>query len=191
VPGQRGVARRTAPRRRTMRTRIKSGYAVYVRRFKMLNFLSTDIMPVELEWELWVLDALEQRTYMELQTLGVPQEDWQYYMGFQKRLWEARVKFAQATFQLEKTSLVNEYTLRGWDPNVLSAIQGIAEDLALDKVTGVIRPPAPTPSAFAYFNLIGAVDLREQGGYYNRGSGTGAVYVDEPQGWGGAYFNRQ
>lgn len=137
MPGQRGVSRRSAPCRRTYRARIKQNRAIYVRRFKRLNFFPTDPMPSELTWELEVLDALEQRTYTELQTLGVPQEDWQYYMGFQKRLWEARVKFAQATFQLEKQSLVNEYVLRGWNLNALQALQVIAENLAVTKVTKI------------------------------------------------------
>lgn len=47
-----------------------------------------------------------------------------------------------------------------------------------------------TPSANSYFNVVGTVDLREQGGYSNRGSGTGALYVDAPPSQQGGYSNR-
>jgi len=51
------------------------------------------------------------------------------------------------------------------------------------------------PSANSSFNVVGIVDLREQGGCSNRTPGTGAVYIGdgglgEPTGWGGWCFNR-
>ena len=53
-----------------------------------------------------------------------------------------------------------------------------------------------TPPAWCYFDAIGTVDLREQGGYYDRNPGEVRLYVGdgadgEPTGWGGWYFNRQ
>jgi len=48
-----------------------------------------------------------------------------------------------------------------------------------------------TPSAWCYFNLEGKIWIQDVGAYCNRISGTGAVYVEEPAGWGAAYFNRQ
>jgi len=40
-----------------------------------------------------------------------------------------------------------------------------------------------------YFNMEGKILLQEWGAYIAV-SGTGALYVDSPEGWGGAYFNR-
>lgn len=47
------------------------------------------------------------------------------------------------------------------------------------------------PSAWAYFNTVGTVDLREQGGYYKRTEGRVALYVDAPPSQQGGYFNRE
>lgn len=46
------------------------------------------------------------------------------------------------------------------------------------------------PPANSYFNLVGDIWLQEIGGYHKRESGTGALYVDDPEGWGGWYWNR-
>jgi len=188
VPGQRGVARRTTPRRRTMRTRIKSGYPVYVRRFKKLNFFPTDPMPVELEFELTILDWLEQRIYAHMRNLGISSDQWAWYVGFSKRLWERAVKFAQETFQLEKTSLVTEYTLRGHDPAVLGVIQVEGEAMATLK-RGELLPPG-----WAYDDTVGAIYIQEWGGYDDLTPGTG--FICEPEGnvypnCGGSYDDRE
>jgi len=58
------------------------------------------------------------------------------------------------------------------------------------------KPAGVTPPAWASFDLVGTVDLREQGSYFDRGDATGHVYVGdgyigEPKGWGGWYFNRE
>jgi len=51
--------------------------------------------------------------------------------------------------------------------------------------------PKPTDPAWCYWDAIGTVDMREQGGYYDSRQGTGALFVgDTPQGWGGSYFDR-
>ena len=51
------------------------------------------------------------------------------------------------------------------------------------------------PAAWNYFNAVGEIWLAdpkgsEGGDYFNSPSGTCGLYVDEPEGWGGAYFNR-
>jgi len=47
------------------------------------------------------------------------------------------------------------------------------------------------PSANSYFDVIGSVDLREQGGYFDRIAGSVALFVDYPPSQQGGYFNRQ
>lgn len=107
----------------------------------MLGFLKTDPMPVELDWELWVLDQLEQAVFTELKNRGVPEDQWTYYMGFFKRLWERGVHFTQGTFTEEKEILITEYKLRGWDEATLRAIQGISEFWARVKGAPWLRYP--------------------------------------------------
>lgn len=130
--------------------RFKPGTYVYVRRFKKLMKLMSD----ELDWELRILDELERRTFKELEDRFVPQDQWNYYMGFQKRVWERRVHFAQATYQLEKQSLLNEYVLRGWDLSTLQAIQYIAENMAIYKLMNYLYA-----GVWTYPGKIVSVDL--------------------------------
>jgi len=54
-------------------------------------------------------------------------------------------------------------------------------------------PVVPEPSASGYFNFTGAIWQQEQGGYFNRGSGAVALYVEEPPTAPplGGYFNRE
>jgi len=131
------VARRSAPRRRVFRTRAKYDYQVTTRRYKRL----LPIMWPELDWELYILDQLEQEAYALLEAQGIPTDQQNYYVGFTKKLWERRIDFGDATYAKEKESLENEYTLRGLDPTLFDPLQDIAEKYAEYKVTKV--PPAP------------------------------------------------
>lgn len=157
----------------------------------MLIFGKQPYGPTELEFELWILDWLEKQCYDTLDGLGIPEDIQQYYLGFAKRLWERALLFTQDTFQLEKTSLKTEYVMRGLNLTVLEAIQGHIEEAAEYKRTHTYPPgKLVSPPANSYFNLEGTVDLREQGGYYNRISGQVALYVDAPPSQHGGYFNR-
>lgn len=49
---------------------------------------------------------------------------------------------------------------------------------------GAFLPPAP-----AYVNLVGEIWMLDVGGYLVM-EGEIGLYVDDPEGWGGAYFNR-
>lgn len=133
---RRGVARRSAPRRRTYRTRVKWDPKVIVHRFKLL----LPMMTSELDWELDVLMALEENVYPYLEAQGVPQVLWEYYMAFARRIWERRVKFSRRTFQAEKASVLYEFTLRGLNPTHLAVVQRYAELRARDKERGYIEP---------------------------------------------------
>jgi len=180
---RRGVARTSFPRRRVFRVIAKWTEFSVPRRFKLL----TPRMVPELDLELTVLDFLEQMCYRVLQMLGVDSGQWQYYVGYAKRLWEKAMSFLEETYLLERTSLQNEYVLRGLDQDVMSNLDDPVA-LAIEyKTTG--RYPR-FPPAWAYYNLIGSVDLREQGSYF-WSTGGAVLYVEIPQGWGGGYFNRQ
>ena len=47
------------------------------------------------------------------------------------------------------------------------------------------------PPAFAYIDLVGDIWLQEFGGYQDRGPGEIAFFVDDPEGWGGGYWDRE
>jgi len=98
-------------------------------------------MTEELSFEIDVLEGLEQDAYVVLNGLGIPSEDQQYYLGYTKRLWTRALAFTEydpgTTYDLEKTSLRTEYVLRGWDPNVLDALEDTAQRWADVKRTGV------------------------------------------------------
>jgi hypothetical protein len=111
---------------REERTELKYDAFTYPRRIKKL----LPSMVTELDWELQVLEALEVDCYAKLDSLGVPTEDQNYYVGYTKRLWETALKFGAGTYELEKTSLRNEYLLRGWDGATLDALEEVAQKWA-------------------------------------------------------------
>ena len=176
---RRGVARRSFARRRIRRVKTKWEHVTIPRRFKVLEFARVS----ELEWETEVLLELEVQIFDVLTNWGVPSDQWPYYVGFAKRIWERALKFQSETFLLEKQSVLNEYVLRGHTLGVLEAIQVHAEALAL------IKQGYLMPSAWAYTDTIGKIFVHEWGGYDNR---LPAIWIQEPEGInGGGYDNRE
>jgi len=58
-------------------------------------------------------------------------------------------------------------------------------------ISRILKAPFEwNPSANAYYDLIGKIWLVKQGGYYDRGHGTGGIYVDAEPGLRGGYFDR-
>lgn len=127
---RRGVVRTSAPRRRVRRVKTKWDPHITGRRFKI--FMPQ--MSAELDFEIEVLLFLEEDVYPYLESQGIPGELWEYYIAFARRIWERRVHFNDATFLLEKASVVNEFTLRGLDPAHLMVIQNDAEKRAMMKL---------------------------------------------------------
>lgn len=119
---------------REERTEAKYDAFTYPRRIKKL----LPSMVTELDWELQVLEALEVDCYAILNGLGVPSEDQNYYVGYTKRLWEIALAFGDNTYELEKTSLKNEYLLRGWDSATLDAMENTAKKWADVKRSGAM-----------------------------------------------------
>ena len=116
---------------------------VIARRFKVQHAAMIE----EFDWEMEVLLLLEEDVFPYLQAQEIPTDQWEYYVAFAKRMWERRVHFNQLTFLLEKTSLLNEFTLRGLNPVHLNAIQVFAEDWAEKKLIGPV-PPVPPPKGW-------------------------------------------
>lgn len=115
---------------RVLRTMKKYDHRATTRRFKRYK----PYMRHELRWEFEILDRLEKAVFDKLEELGVPTDEWAYYQGFAKRLWVRAIAFIDATYGLEKTSLHNEYVLRGHDATVLDQLQPIAEEKAEEKL---------------------------------------------------------
>ena len=177
---RRGVSRRSFARRRVRKITGKWADSPIVRIFKKTMGIRVD----ELEWETIVLLALEVQIFDVLTNWNVPSDQWPYYVGFAKRVWERAMKFADATFQLEKQSLLNEYVLRGHVLAVLEAVQIHAEAYAQ------IKKGYLMPSAWAYTDAVGAIFVHEYGGYDS--GHTGEIYIAEPEGSsGGGYDNRE
>ena len=135
------------------------------RRFKKLDLPPLITRTQELDWELTILLEIEEHVFDVMDAQGVPNSEWPYYVAFAKKLWNRAVHFNDETFQLEKTSLVNEHTLRGQDPAILAMIQGEVEAMALVKLKLLL------PAAWAYDNIYGTIWLTdpqgEYGGYYD------------------------
>ena len=172
-------------RRRVYRTKTKYDSRVIPRRMKVLKKPRLE----ELDWEIKILLELEDRVFEILKAQGIPTDQWEPYMAFSKRLWERAVHFApwiapvnaQTTFQLEKTSLLTEFELRGLAPFTLGLIQIEAEAMAYLKVVRVVPP------AWSYDNVIGNIWMFETGCYDSRPPGTG--YIAEPEGSSGGYYD--
>lgn len=126
---QRGIARISTTRRRIFRIKTKWTHHIVPRRFKVMEFQRRD----ELLWELDVMDQLEKECFAKLQTLGILEQYWRYYLGYAKRLWVRALKFSKATYALERESLRSEYIRRGWLASVLDALEPFAVALALLK----------------------------------------------------------
>jgi len=118
---KRGVARRSYGHRRVRRVK-KYDHHVIPRRFKIQlpDFADRLKPPLDIHVE------CEEPTMELLESLGVPSDEQQYYLGFMKRMVELYLKFTAETLQKEKDSLIAEYVLRGKDESVLSEVQEVA-----------------------------------------------------------------
>jgi len=118
---KRGVARRSFAHRRVRRVK-KYDHHVVPRRFKLLLPSMSDELidslppPVE----------CEEPTMTLLESLGVPTDEWQYYLGFMKRMIALYQSFTEETLAKEKESLIEEYVLREKNRDVLEAVQEVA-----------------------------------------------------------------
>jgi hypothetical protein len=124
-------------RRRVYRVKTKYQWDIVARRLKKLALIPAD----EWTWEMTVLLALETDVFAILHTLAIPTDLWDYYMGFVKRLWKARVAFADDTYDDEAQSIYNEYVLRGYPLLNLQAFEPTAVFYAMIKRKEEPIPP--------------------------------------------------
>lgn len=148
------MARTSFARRRVRRITGKWNCFSMPRRFKKLMLIPRIGMAGELGFELEVLDWLEKACYQILQDYSIATDQWQYYVGYAKRQWERILKFGGDTLTQEKTSLRNEYILRGFNPLVLDLFGDAALAAAQYKWTYQIPTlPLPTP-AWSYDDVM-------------------------------------
>lgn len=148
-------------RRRVYRTKVKYDSRVIPRRFKVLSRPPPVTMPQELDFEVYVELGLEVRVFAVLEEKGVPSDQEKYYAGYAKKLWNRALRFNAATYQLEKTSLINEYVERGLDPAVLDQLEPHSLIFAEVKKQGI---PWGLP-AYLYVGLDTADEAFSVGGF--------------------------
>jgi len=160
---KRGVARKSFSHRRVRRVK-KYDYHVVPRRFKIYLPRMSDL----LEEELPPCVLCEEPTMALLQSLGVPTEEWQYYLGFMKRMIDLYLDFTSETLQKEKDSLIAEYVYRGKDKDVLEQVQ-IQVEICLG-----VRVPELEEGNFSSYSIIASFDdadsfagMRSQDGIFN------------------------
>jgi len=140
---KRGVARRSFARRRARRVK-KYDHHVIPKRFKIYLPRMSEL----LEEELPLCVLCEEPTMALLLSLGVQTSEWQYYLGFMKRMVELYLTFTSETLQMEKDSLITEYVYRGKDKDVLEQVQDVAEGcvgiLSCETVFNCLEPDLST-----------------------------------------------
>lgn len=117
----RGVARKSFARRRVRRVKKYNSHVTPLRFKKYLPYMADLLAP-----KLAVEVGCETPTMELLESLGVPTDEWQYYLGFMKRMIVLYRNFTSETLASEKESLITEYVLRGKDRDVLEAVQEVA-----------------------------------------------------------------
>lgn len=70
-------------------------------------------------------DLLEQMLFPEFEHLGIPLEMYGYYMAWAKRLAKYGLRFYGITFECAQELLMQEFTIRGLDPDILAALKPI------------------------------------------------------------------
>jgi len=73
-------------------------------------------------------DELEKQIFAQLDADGISGEQQLFYAAFARRLFSTCLRFYDETYEKEKTSLKNEFVLRGLDPSELETIIDICDD---------------------------------------------------------------
>jgi len=127
--------KKSKPRTATTERRIKKYAETY--RSKTVPLWYKKAIPVTTEaLEEWLTnqDELEQQLFQKLTDEGVPTEEWVYYTAFGKRLLNRCLNFTSETYDMEKTSLRNEFIARGLNSSVLDKVIEVS-----DNKCGLIR----------------------------------------------------
>ena len=119
------------------RYRAKRTWKSIPERLKRLVYEPPYHMPSEWEGTEPPFVYCEAPTMLVLEALGVPSAEWPYYLGYMKRMLALYKKFTDETLELETTSLIAEYVLRGYSQEVLEGVQVVAAGCAY------VPPPLP------------------------------------------------
>ena len=126
MPRARPGARKTTARRRIQRYIVKVTHHVTPLRVKRL--LPAMLEQFEEKEPPYV--ECETPTMAKLEELGVPTEEWPYYIGFMKRMLALYKTYTGLTLLIERAALLTEYYLRGYDVAILAAIDEVAAGCA-------------------------------------------------------------
>jgi len=121
--------KKSKPRTATSERRIKKYKETYRSKTVPLRFKKVaPKMAYLLEDWLTNQDELEKQIFAQLDADGISGEQQLYYAAFARRLFSTCLRFYDETYEKEKTSLKNEFVLRGLDSSELETIIDICDD---------------------------------------------------------------
>jgi len=133
-------------KRRIIKNKLKTLARYYTLRFKEWK----DPMATQLNNWLVVLDAIEKWILHLCEIYNIPRDLCVYYIGYAKKLFKLLVSYTGTTLQNEIDALIEEYKLRGLDPNVLNAIVPIIKGVYY----GVIPSLTFVTKKFILYGLV-------------------------------------
>jgi len=120
--------KKSKPRTATSERRIKKYAETYRSKTVPLWFKKTVPIGANIlqEW-LTNQEELEKQIYAELQADGIPTDQWVWYVALGRRCFVKCLNFSSETYKKERTSLRNEFVLRGLDPHEVDEVISIAD----------------------------------------------------------------
>lgn len=77
-------------------------------------------------------DYLEQLLLPHFPELGIPEDQYEFYMAWAKQKAELGLKYEGKTFEIENTILRTKWILRGLDPDILDALEPYVDEWIYD-----------------------------------------------------------
>jgi len=120
--------KKSKPRTVTSERRIKKYAETYRSKTVPLWFKKTVPIGANIlqEW-LTNQEELEKQIYAELQADGIPTDQWVWYAALGRRCFVKCLNFSSETYAKERTSLRNEFILRGLDSHEVDEVISIAD----------------------------------------------------------------
>jgi len=138
---KRGKSRYSNPTKRTQRYRKKYTVdAVTKRHKKLLPMEYAGLSEALIDW-----NALEVLMFTQFAQLGIPTEEYGFYMSFAKRKAEIGLMFDETTRQKEVDILVGEFETRGLDKDKLLDLEPHIDewiDIVRGKITLIFKEHA-------------------------------------------------
>lgn len=86
------------------------------------------VMYPQMETQLIIWDELEQMLYPVFEELGIPTEEYRYYMAWAKRKGALGLDFSAGTRTQEINLLYDEFVTRGLNPDFLDELEPIVDE---------------------------------------------------------------